>query len=174
METLINSCEWIFNKKHKKLLGVKNDHVKSTCKRASGQLRAPPCLIPYMTVERRKLIMNFFPTLSLIIFFFIFFFQDVTIEMLKVKNSLAPELANDLFGNENENHYNLSRGIGFRIPFVNSFYHGSQSMSCLVPKIWYIVLSKFKLTESINGLKKSIKKWVLNWSWLFVKGGMIQ
>ena len=48
-----------------KLLGVKtdqhlnfDDHVKSICKKASGKLRALARVIPYMSVEKRKLIMN--------------------------------------------------------------------------------------------------------------------
>ena len=48
-----------------KVLGIKidqhlsfHDNVKSICKKASGRLRCLAWLIPYMSVKKRKLIMN--------------------------------------------------------------------------------------------------------------------
>ena len=76
--------------------------------------------------------------------------------MFKVKNSLAPKIINDLFDNDTEDHDNLRHRTEFRIPLVNSVYHGSKSVSCLGPKIWDIVPSEFKQIESLNGFKISI------------------
>ena len=146
-----------------KLLGVKNDqhlnfndHVKPICKKASGKLRALARVTPYMCVEKRKLIMNsFFNTQfndkrscyedllakDKSVSIHHKNIQDVAIEMFKVKNRLAPKIVNDLFYNETENHYNLRHRTEFRILFVNSIYHGSESISCLGSKIWDIVPS---------------------------------
>ena len=63
------------------------------------------------------------------------------------------------FDNETENHYNLRHRTEFRIPFVNSIYHGSESISFLGPKIWDLFPSEFKQIESLNGFEKSMRKW---------------
>ena len=76
--------------------------------------------------------------------------------MFKLKNSLAPKIINDLFDNDTEDHDNLRHRTEFRIPLVNSVYHGSESISCLGPKIWDIVPLEFKQIGSLNRFKISI------------------
>ena len=70
--------------------------------------------------------------------------------MFNVKNNLSSKVINYLLYNETENHYNLRRGIEFRIQFVNLVdpcvvHHGSENFSLLDPKKWEIVLSLKKL-----------------------------
>ena len=59
--------------------------------------------------------------------------------MFNVKNNLTSKVINYLFYNETENHYNLRRGVEFRIQFVNSVdpcvvHHGRENFSLLDPK----------------------------------------
>ena len=60
--------------------------------------------------------------------------------MQKVKNELAPTITADIFGAMPENHQNLRNYNVFRIPFAGTVDHGTKSISCLVPKIWDILL----------------------------------
>ena len=59
-----------------------------------------------------------------------------------------------------ENHYNLCNQNDFEIPFVRTVYHGTESISCLGPKIWNIVPPEFKQNKSLNSFKKTIREWV--------------
>ena len=79
--------------------------------------------------------------------------------MFKNINGLSPEIVNDIFERKTENHYNLRHQNDFIVPFVNTVYHGSESVSYLAPKVWDIVPEKFKQTKSLNSFKESIKKW---------------
>ena len=70
--------------------------------------------------------------------------------MFNIKNNLTSKVINYFFYNETENHYNIRRGIEFRIQFANLVdpcvvHHGSENFSLLDPKKWEIVLSLKKL-----------------------------
>ena len=71
-------------------------------------------------------------------------FPDLHIGIFKVKNNLEPNIVNDLFYNETENHYNVKYQRDFQVPFVNLVYHGSKAISYANPKIWYIFSPKIK------------------------------
>ena len=43
---------------------------------------------------------------------------------------------------------------------VRTVYNGTESVSCLWPKIWDIVPEEYKTLNSSNSFKESIKKWV--------------
>ena len=43
---------------------------------------------------------------------------------------------------------------------VSSVYHGTESLSFLGPKIWKLVPSEIKQSESLEIFKKRIKKWI--------------
>ena len=84
-----------------------------------------------------------------------------SIEMFKVTNNLTPKTINDLFYNETENNYDLRHRRDFKIPFVNSVYHDSESISYLCLKVWDIVPPEIKQINSLNNFKTSIRKWIL-------------
>ena len=48
----------------------------------------------------------------------------------------------------------------FITPQVHSVFHGTESISYLVPKIWDIVPEEFKHKKSLHSSKESMKMWV--------------
>ena len=48
----------------------------------------------------------------------------------------------------------------FSIRQVSSAYHGTESLSFLGPKMWGLVPSEIKQSESLEIFKKRIKKWI--------------
>ena len=79
--------------------------------------------------------------------------QILVTEMYKVKNDLSPLIVTELFEKRNEQHYNLRKNSQFTIPPTRRVYHGSESISFLEPKIWTILLDRFKNANSIKPLK---------------------
>ena len=77
---------------------------------------------------------------------------------MKVKNELAPMITANVFTTIPENHYNFRNYNGFRLPFPRTFYHGTECISYLGPKIWDIVPIELKNAQSLNSFKKSIRK----------------
>ena len=85
--------------------------------------------------------------------------QALVIEMLKVKNNIAPEIIKELFAPK-VSPYELRNNNSFKRRRVNSVWHGTESVSYLGPKIWDLVPIETKESESLNGFKFKIKRWV--------------
>ena len=85
--------------------------------------------------------------------------QALATEFNKIKNGIWPELFTKIFARETESHYNLRWCNDFRIPSIRTVYHGSESISFLGPKIWYILSDEIKQQTSLSSFKKSVKKW---------------
>ena len=66
----------------------------------------------------------------------------------------------DIFTQTINNNYNLRHVNHFEIPFVRTVYNGTESVSYLGPKIWNIVPEEYKILNSLNSFKESIKNWV--------------
>ena len=79
-------------------------------------------------------------------------------EMLKVYKNISTELMQGLFC-VRQTHYNLRNSHHFAIPSTNSVYHGSESISNLVPRIWNLVPDRLKELNSISTFKHEIKRW---------------
>ena len=125
-----------------KLLGAKIDYkltfdnyVANLCKKANNKLRALARATPYVTIEKRKLLMNSFSMHSLITAPLYGSYIVVAIKMYKVKNELAPMITANVFTTIPGNHYNLRNYNDFRLPFARTVYHGTESISYLGPKI---------------------------------------
>ena len=78
-------------------------------------------------------------------------------EVYKVSNNFSPPDMNEIFEVRNEHLYNLRQNSQFFQPL--SVYHGTESPSYLVPKVWNILPNIYKNTDSVHKFKKSIKKW---------------
>ena len=65
-----------------------------------------------------------------------------------------------MFNQREISPYDLRRHPEFRVPLNRTVYHGSESISCLDPRIWDILPSSFKEAVLLNSFKKLIKKWV--------------
>ena len=85
--------------------------------------------------------------------------QALATEMLKVKNKIAPEIMKKLFALKMSS-YDLRNDYSFKRRRVNSVWHGTKLVSYLGPKIWDLVHNEIKESESLNGFKFKIKRWV--------------
>ena len=88
--------------------------------------------------------------------------QALAIEMFKVKHKLCPEITGDIFMERTNNQYNLRNRPDFITPQVHSFFHGTEIISYLGPKMWNIVPEEYKNKKSLNSFKESIKMWTPN------------
>ena len=73
--------------------------------------------------------------------------QALATEMFKVKNNIAPQIMKEL-----NNSFKRRR--------VKSVWHSTESVSYLGPKIWDLVPNEIKESESLDGFKFKIKRWV--------------
>ena len=80
--------------------------------------------------------------------------------MFKVKNNIAPEIMKELFAPKMTS-YHLGNNNSFKRRRVKSVWNGTESVSYLGPKIWDLVPNEIKESESLNGSKFKIKRWVL-------------
>ena len=79
--------------------------------------------------------------------------------MFQIKHGQSPEIV-VIFFVQRTQHYKFRQNRDFRIRSVKSVYHSSESNSYLGPKIWEIVPTKIKETNSLNSFKTEIRKWV--------------
>ena len=84
--------------------------------------------------------------------------QILAIEMFKIRCGLSPDILSELFVNKTST-YNLRRNDTFERRQVHSVYHGTESLSFLGPKIWDLVPTEIKQSESLDVFKMKIKKW---------------
>ena len=85
--------------------------------------------------------------------------QALATEMFKVKNNIAPEIMKELFAPKMSS-YDLRNNNSFKRRRVKSVWHGTELVSYLGPKIWDLVPNEIKESESLNGFKFKIKRWV--------------
>ena len=82
------------------------------------------------------------------------------LQTYKIKNDLSTEILSNIYTQRTQNHYSLQNASDFQIPFVQTVYHGTESISYLGPKIWDIVPAEMKNAISLNSFKAQIKKWL--------------
>ena len=56
--------------------------------------------------------------------------------------------------------YDLHDNNSFKRMRVNSFWHSTESVSFLGPKIWDLVSNEIKESETLNAFKFKIKRWI--------------
>ena len=79
--------------------------------------------------------------------------------MFKVKNNIAPEIMKEMFAPKMSS-YDLRNKNSFKRRRVKSVWHGTGSVTYLGPKIWDLAPNETKESESLNGFKLKIKRWV--------------
>ena len=82
--------------------------------------------------------------------------QVLVTEMYKVSSGLSTPLMKDIFP-MNRNPYNLRQNSQFSRPPINTDYHGTKSISNLLPKIWDLIPSNLKEISELDKFKKAIK-----------------
>ena len=85
--------------------------------------------------------------------------QKLAIEIYKVLHGFSPPILNDIFVPVSR-PYNFRWNDTLQRRRVNSVRHGTESVSFLGPKIWDLVPSDIKLSQSLSIFKRKIKKWV--------------
>ena len=84
--------------------------------------------------------------------------QILATEIYKVSNGLSAPQITELFLQRNE-PYNLRHSAAFLQPLANFVRCGTESISCLGPKIWGMVPNCYKKLDSLYDFKTVIKKW---------------
>ena len=85
--------------------------------------------------------------------------QKLAIEIYKVLHGFSLPILNDIFVPLSR-PYNFRRNDTLQRRRVNSIRHDTESVSFLGPKIWDLVPSDIKLSQSLSIFKRKIKKWV--------------
>ena len=73
--------------------------------------------------------------------------QKFIIEIYKAVNGLCPEIMNEVFPFQTQNHHNLRNNSTFRIPSFNTIFQEKESVSYLGPKIRSKVPDEIKSLE---------------------------
>ena len=76
--------------------------------------------------------------------------------MFKVYKNLSPTIEAVIFGTP-QNNYNLRHFSFFSLPYANTVYHGSESLSNLGPRIWNLVPSTLKKLDDFRFLRHKLK-----------------
>ena len=82
--------------------------------------------------------------------------QALAIEMFKVKNNAAPEIMKERTFPPKMRPYDLRNNNSFKRRRANSVWHGTESVSCLGPKLWDLVPNEIKESVSFNAFKFKI------------------
>ena len=80
-------------------------------------------------------------------------------EMYKLAKGISPTIMQVILRFRNSSIHNLRSQNTFEIPFRNSVYNGTESISYLGPKVWELVPDNLKRINSLTSFKEQIKKW---------------
>ena len=78
--------------------------------------------------------------------------------MYKLAKGVSPTIKEEIFWFRNSSRYNLRGQDIFEIPFRNSVYNGTESLSYLGPKVWELASDNLKRLNSFTSFKEQIKK----------------
>ena len=85
--------------------------------------------------------------------------QKLAVEMFKVSRGLSPEIVNELFQFREQISYELRQRPQFQIPWVHSFFSGTENSKFLRPKVWALFPNEMKQLESLGKSRNAIKQW---------------
>ena len=86
-------------------------------------------------------------------------FQFLVTEMYKLAEGISPTIMQEIIRFRNSSRYNLRSQNTFEIPFRNSVYNGTESISYLGPKLWKLEPDNLKRINPLTSFKEQIKKW---------------
>ena len=89
--------------------------------------------------------------------------QIFATEFFKKSRNLAPTTFSEIFSKQSV-YYNLRHTSDFSVPNLKSTFHGTESLSYLVPKIWDLVPKELKELSSLKSgsLKVALAGYVKN------------
>ena len=82
--------------------------------------------------------------------------------MFKVYTEQVPEILQDVFPINSQPEYNLRNKTHFAIQPIRTVHYGNNSLRYLGPKLWELIPSDMKDTESVGVYKIRIKNWILD------------
>ena len=85
-------------------------------------------------------------------------YTNLATEMYKLVNNLSLPIMNRVLKLNSDSYYNLRQISQFSRSLLKLVYHGTESISYLVPKIWDILPDVYKTIQNLNTLKIKIKK----------------
>ena len=86
-------------------------------------------------------------------------FPELAVEMFKVPRGLSPEIVNELFQFRKQILYELTQRAQFQIPWIHSFFSGTESHKVLGPKIWALEPDEMKQLDTLGKFRHAIKQW---------------
>ena len=79
--------------------------------------------------------------------------------MFQVKVRCAPDIMKEIFEIVNRN-YNFRQDLLIKRCKIRSVYYGTETASCIDPKIWDALLSSCKDAISSKRFKMNFKRWI--------------
>jgi len=86
--------------------------------------------------------------------------QALAIEMFKVYMEQGPDILQDVFPKNSQPEYNLRNRFYFAPRSIKTVHYGDNSLRHLGPKIWELIPSHIKDTDSVEIFKNRIKNWI--------------
>ena len=80
--------------------------------------------------------------------------------MFKVYTEQGPEILRDVFPINSQPEYNLRNKTHFATRPIRTVHYGDSSLRYLGPKLWELIPSDMKDTESVEVFKNRIKNWI--------------
>ena len=87
-------------------------------------------------------------------------FQQLAIEVFKVKIGIGPIIMNEIFTFVENNTYNLRSGTHFSRVNGHSTQYGTESFGNLGAKICNLVPAHIKDLKTLSTFKNQIKRWI--------------
>ena len=85
--------------------------------------------------------------------------QHLATELFKVKNSLSPEIMEEIFVFKENETYNLRSGNQLARKNIQTTQYGIESVSNLGDKLWNLLPGKIKNSSYLTVSKNKIRKW---------------
>ena len=86
--------------------------------------------------------------------------QFLATEMFKVYKKQGPDILQDVFPLNPQATYNLRNQPHFASRTIRTVHYGENSLRHLGPKLWEMIPSSIKDTESVETFKNKIKSWI--------------
>ena len=85
----------------------------------------------------------------------------LVMEMYKLAKGIYPTIMQEIFRFRNSRRYDLRSQNTFEIPFRNSVYNGTESISYLGHNVWEIMPDNLQNITSLRSFIEQTKKWNL-------------
>ena len=84
-------------------------------------------------------------------------FEILVTEMFEVKIGELPSITYKMFQIDDSNNYNFRKNRGFKPDYHKLVYDGTETILVLGPKLWIILLGKYKNSTSLKDYKLKLR-----------------